>query len=71
MVIDPRRKRFVMNMQLTQRFARAKLIRLKISQKKSDFPAFLFPKKPKLLKKPEFQNMASKNPKLSTLLHKN
>ena len=45
MEIDPRRKRFVMNTQLRQGFAKAKPIRLKISQKK-----------------PEFQNLASKNP---------
>jgi len=32
MVIDPRHKRFVMNMQLRQGFVRAKPIRLEISQ---------------------------------------
>jgi len=49
MVIDPRRKRFAMNMQLRQCFARAKLIRLKISQKKPDFSGFsYFKKKPKV-----------------------
>jgi len=48
MVIDPRRKRFVMNMQLRQCFARAKPIRLKISQ---IFLTFLFPKKPEVFKK--------------------
>ena len=56
MVIDPRCKRFVMNMQLRQGFARAKPIRLKISQKKTDFSGIFFQKKP------EFQNLASKNP---------
>jgi len=71
MVIDPRRKRFVMNMQLTQRFARAKLIRLKISQKKPDFPTFLFPKKPKVSKKVRISKYGFKKAKLATLLHKN
>jgi len=56
MVIDPRRKRFLMNMQLRQCFARVKPIRLKISQKKPDFSGFFYFKK--------------KN-KLATLLHKN
>jgi len=51
MVIDPRRKRFVMNMQLRQRFASAKPIRLKISQKKPDFSDFLFANKAKGLQK--------------------
>ena len=59
MVIDPRRKRFVMNMQLTQRFARAKLIRLKISQ---IFRLFYFQRSQRCEKKSEFQNMASKKP---------
>ena len=57
MVIDPRHKRFVMNMQLRQGFVRAKPIRLKISQKKPDFSGFFL-----IPKKPEFQNLASKNP---------
>jgi len=49
-----------MNMQLRQCFARAKPIRLKISQ---IFLTFLFPKKVKgVLKKPEFQNLPSKKP---------
>jgi len=51
MGIDPRCKRFVMNMQTRQCFARAKPIRLKISQKKPDFSDFLFPKKAKVFKK--------------------
>jgi len=51
MVIDPRRKRFVMNMQVRQCFARAKPIGLKINQKKSDFSGFLFPKKAKGVQK--------------------
>jgi len=42
MVIDPRRKRFVMKMQLGQCFARAKPIRLKISQKKPYFSDFFY-----------------------------
>jgi len=42
MVIDPPHKRFVMNMQLRQGFARAKPIRLKISQ---IFLAFFISKK--------------------------
>ena len=41
MVIDPRRKRLVMNMQLRLCFARAKPIWLKISQKKPDFSGFI------------------------------
>jgi len=45
MVIDPRRKRFLMNMQLRQCFARVKPIRLKISQKKPDFSGFFISKK--------------------------
>jgi len=48
MVIDPRRKRFGMCMQLRQCFSRANPIRLKISQ---IFLAFLFPKKAKGVKK--------------------
>jgi len=51
MVIDPRRKRFLMNMQLRQCFARAKLIRLKISQKKLDFSGFFISKKAKGVQK--------------------
>jgi len=64
MAIDPRRKKFVMNMQLRQCFARAKPIRLKISLKEAEFSGvFHFPKKPKVFKKqPEFQNLASKKP---------
>ena len=60
MVIDHRRKRFVMNMQLRQRFARAKPIRLQISQKKHIF--FISKKSLRCLKKPEFQNLASEKP---------
>jgi len=48
-----------MNMQLRQRLARVKPFRLK----KSQILAFL------LLKKPEFQNVASKKIKLATLFH--
>jgi len=71
MVIDPRRKRFVMNMQLRQCFARAKPIRLKISQKNPDFSGFFyFQKKLKVLKKQNFQIWLQKA-KLATLLHKN
>jgi len=52
MVIDPRRNRFVMNMQLRQCFARVKPIRLKISQKNLDFSSFFyFQKKLKVFKK--------------------
>jgi len=51
MVIDPRRKRFLMNVQLRQCFARAKLIRLKISQKKSDFSGCFISKKAKGVQK--------------------
>jgi len=59
MVIDSRQKRFVMNMQLRQCCDRANAFRLK----KARFClAFLFPKKPKVLKKPEFQTLASKKP---------
>jgi len=59
---DLRRKRFVINMQLRQCFARAKPIRLKISLKKVRFFwLFVFPKKGKgVQKKPELQNLASK-----------
>ena len=59
MVIDSRQKRFVMNMQLRQCCDRANAFRLK----KARFClAFLFPKKPKVFKKPEFQTLASKKP---------
>jgi len=52
MAIDLRRKRFVMNMQHRQCFARAKPIRLKISQNKARFFwLFLFPKKANGVKK--------------------
>jgi len=57
MVTDSRQKRFVMNMQLKQCFARAKPVRLKKRQILSGF--FLFPKKAKGVQtKPEFQNLA-------------
>jgi len=64
MVIDSRQKRFVMNIQLRECFARAKPLRLKKSQKKSNFVwLFLFPKTAKgVEKKPEFQNLVSKRP---------
>jgi len=64
MAIDPWRKRFVMNIQLRQCFARAKPFRLKISQKKPDFSGFsLFSKNAKgFQKKPEFLNLPSKKP---------
>jgi len=39
-----------MNMQLRQGFARAKPIRLKISQKKPDFSGIFFPKKARISK---------------------
>jgi len=55
MVIDPRQKRFAMNIQLRNGFTRAKPIRL--SQKKPDFSGVFY-----FQKKPEFQNLASKNP---------
>ena len=45
MVIDPRRKRFVVNMQLRQCFARVKPIWLKISQKNPEFSGFFISKK--------------------------
>jgi len=44
MVINPRRKRLVMNMQLRDCFARAKPIRMKISQKKPYFYGFFISK---------------------------
>jgi len=47
MVIDPRHKRLVMNIQLIQCFDRAKPMRLQISQKKTDFLAFFISKKAK------------------------
>jgi len=45
MIVDPRRNRFAMNMQLRQRFTRANPNRLKISQKSQIFLAFFIPKK--------------------------
>jgi len=52
-----------MNMQLRQCLARAKPIRLKISQKKPDFSDIFISKKAKCVQKnPEFQNLASKKP---------
>jgi len=72
MVIDPRRKRFVMNMQLRQCFARAKPIRLKISQKKADFSDILISKKAKgVQKKARISKSGFKKSKLATLLQKN
>jgi len=72
MVIDPRRKRFAMNMQLRQCFARAKLIRLKISQKKPDFSGFsYFQKSQRCSKKARISKSGFKKAKLATLLHKN
>jgi len=62
MVIDPRRKRFVMNMQLRQCFARAK----------ADFSGvFYFQKKPKVFKKAGISKSGFKKAKLANLLHKN
>jgi len=71
MVVDPRRKGFAMNMQLRQCFARAKPIRLKISQKKPDFFAFFISKKTKVFKKSRFSKSGFKKAKLVTLLRKN
>jgi len=72
MVIDPRRKRFVMNMQLRQCFASAKPLRLKISQKKSEFSGFFISKKAKGVQKTtRISKYGSKKAKLATLLHKN
>jgi len=59
MVIDPRRKRFGMSMQVRQCFARAKPIRLKISQKKPDFSGFFISKKTKAVKKSQIGNPAT------------
>jgi len=72
MVIDPRRKRFVMNMQPRQCFARAKPTRLKISQKKPDFSDFFISKKSQgVQKKARISKFGFKKAKLATLLQKN
>jgi len=72
MVIDPRRKRFVMNMQLRQCFARAKPIRLKIRQKKPDFSdIFISIKSQRCSKKARISKSGFKKTKLATLLQKN
>jgi len=72
MVIDLRRMRFVMNMQLRQCFARAKPIRLKISQKKTYFSGFFISKKnPMGLKKNRISKSGVKKARLATMLHKN
>ena len=65
MVIDSFQKRFLMNMQLRQCFSRAKPFRLKKSQILPDFVwLFLISKKSqRCSKKPELQNLASKNPR--------
>jgi len=60
-----------MNMQLRQCYARAKPIRLKISQKKPDFSDFYFQKKPKVFKKSQNFKIWLKKNKLATLLQKN
>jgi len=59
MVIDPRHKIFVMNMQLRQCFARAKPMRLKISQKKPHFSGFFISKKAKGVQKSQIGNSAT------------
>ena len=60
MVIDRRRKRFVMNMQLRQCFARAK----------SDFSDFFyFQKKAKVFKTVRISKVGFKKGKLATLLY--
>jgi len=61
MVIDSFQKKLLMNMQLRKCFCKAKPFRLKKSQKKPDSVCFfLISKKAKgILKKPEFQNLAS------------
>jgi len=64
MVIDPRHKRFVMNMQLRQGFVSSKPIRLKISQKIPDFSDFFISKKARISKS------GFKKSKLANLLHK-
>jgi len=67
MVIDPRRKRFVMNMPLRQCFARAKLIRLKISLKKSDYSGFFYFQKSQMCsKKVRISKSGFKKAKLAT-----
>jgi len=72
MVIDPSRKRFAINMQLTQCFARAKPIRLKTSQKKPDFSGiFYFQKSQRSSKNARISKSGFKKSKLATLLHKN
>ena len=71
-VIDPRRKRFVMNMQLRQCFARAKPIRVKISQKKPDFSdIFISKQSQRCSKKSRTSKSGFKKAKLATLLQKN
>jgi len=71
MVIDLLRKRFEMNMQLRQCFARAKPIRLKISLKKARFFCFFIPKKSKVFKKARISKSGFEKAKLTTMLHKN
>jgi len=72
MVIDPRRKRFAMNMQLRQCFARAKPIQLKIMLEKPDFSGFFISKKAKVVQKAtRILKSGFKKAKLTTLLHKN
>jgi len=62
MIVDPRRNRFAMNMQLRQRFTRANPNRLKISQKSQIFLAFFYSQKnPKVLKTSQ-KHLASKKP---------
>jgi len=61
-----------MNMQLRQCFARAKPIRLKLSEIKPDFSDLLFPNKAKgLQKNNRISKSGFKKAKLATLLHKN
>jgi len=70
--MDPRRKRFVMDMQLRQCFARAKPIRLKISRKKPDFSVFLISiKSQRCSKSAIISKSGFKKAYLATLLHKN
>jgi len=72
MVIDPRHKRFVMNMQLRQCFARAKPILLKTSQKKPDFSdIFISKKSQRCSKKARISKSGFKKAALPILLQKN
>jgi len=66
MVIDSRKKRLVMNMQLRKCFARAKQFRMKKARFSLAF--FDFQKKPKVFKKARISKSGFKNAKLATLV---